>query len=70
MGQSATASKTIKAVKVKKSCCKSGTRCKRCPVVLKRLAHGGYAERLDKRHYVIVIPVPKPVMKRARARKS
>jgi hypothetical protein len=67
MGESATA---IRAVKVKKSCCKSGPRCKRCPAVLKRLERAGYAERLDKRHYVIVIPVPKPAMKRARARKS
>ena len=67
MSQTATA---IRAVKVKKSCCKSGPRCKRCPAVYKRLERQGYAERLDKRHYVVVIEVPKPVMKRARARKS
>ena len=59
-----------KRVKVKRSCCKSGPRCKRCPVVLKRLSDDGYAERVGKRDYLIVIQVPKPAMKRARARKA
>ena len=42
-----------KAIKPKKACCKSGPRCKRCPVVLKRLERAGLAERVDKRHYVL-----------------
>ncbi len=58
-----------KPVKAKKSCCKSGPRCKRCPLVLKRLEAGGYAQRVGKRRYVIDGSVPKGVVKRARARK-
>ena len=56
-----------KAVKTKKSCCKSGPRCKRCPVVWKRLAKQGYAERESRRRYVVVDVVPKRAMKSARA---
>jgi hypothetical protein len=56
-----------KAVKTKKSCCKSGPRCKRCPVVCKRLAMVGKAERLSKRRYVLV-DVTKRDLAAARAR--
>jgi uncharacterized C2H2 Zn-finger protein len=56
-------------IKVKKKCCESGPRCKRCPAVYKRLEAAGYAERVDKRHYVLIDVVPKRAMKRARARK-
>lgn len=59
---------TVKTVKTKKSCCKSGPRCKRCPVVLKRLANDGLAERVSKRVYVIEMPLPKKKLKAARAR--
>jgi hypothetical protein len=31
-------------IKPKKRCCKSGPRCKRCPVVCKRLVKAGLAE--------------------------
>ncbi len=55
-------------VKVKKKCCKSGPRCKRCPAVYKQLSNRGYAERLDKRIYIVQGKVPKKVMKRARKR--
>jgi hypothetical protein len=58
----------MKTVKTKKKCCKSGPRCKRCPAVYKRLEKQGYAERIDKRHFVVIEVVPKRVMKRARAR--
>ena len=58
----------METVKTKKKCCKSGPRCKRCPVVYKRLETQGYAERIDKRHFVVIEIVPKRVMKRARAR--
>ena len=34
-------------VKPKKRCCKSRPRCKRCPVVMKRLHKAGLAERHD-----------------------
>ena len=56
-----------KAVKAKKSCCKSRPRCKRCPVVCKRLVKSGHAERLSKRRYVLV-NVSKHDLKAARAR--
>jgi hypothetical protein len=53
-------------VKVKKRCCKSGPRCKRCPVVAKRLAEVGLAEKVGKRRYVV--DAPKRAVKAARAR--
>ena len=55
-----------KAVKTKKSCCKSGPRCKRCPVVCKRLEQAGFAEKVSKRKYVV--SAPKAALKAARAR--
>jgi hypothetical protein len=53
-------------VRCKRKCCKSGPRCKRCPVVWKRLAKGGYAERDGKLRYVVVEVVPKRELKAAR----
>jgi hypothetical protein len=38
-------------VRVKKRCCKDSPRCKRCPVVWKRLARAGLAERESNRLY-------------------
>ena len=55
-------------VKTKKKCCKSGPRCKKCPAVYKQLSNKGYAEKLDKRIYVVEGKVPKKIMKAARAR--
>jgi hypothetical protein len=40
-----------RTVVAKKRCCKDTPRCKRCPVVLKRLASAGLAERTSKRSY-------------------
>jgi hypothetical protein len=57
-----------KAIKAKKSCCKSKERCKRCPVVCKRLEKLGYAERHGKRQWSLVVIPPKPVLAAARAR--
>jgi hypothetical protein len=57
-----------KAIKSKKSCCKSKERCKRCPVVCKRLEKLGYAERHDKRHWSLVVIPPKSVLAAARLR--
>jgi hypothetical protein len=57
-----------KAIKAKKSCCKSKQRCKRCPVVCKRLEKLGYAERESKRHWTLVVIPPKSVLAAARTR--
>lgn len=57
----------VKTVKAKKRCCKDGPRCKRCPVVLKRLSQQGLAKRVSKRVYVLEMPVPKKKLKAARA---
>jgi hypothetical protein len=57
-----------KAVTTKKRCCRDRPRCKRCPVTWKRLEAAGHAEREDKRHYVVVLDVPKRALKAARAR--
>ena len=54
-------------VKCKKRCCRSGTRCKRCPVVWKRLSRDGFAERQGKLRYVVVDVVPKKALKAARS---
>ena len=53
-------------VRCKRKCCKSRPRCKRCPVVWKRLAKQGYAERESKLRYVVIDVVPKRVVKSAR----
>ena len=42
-----------KLVKTKRRCCRSGPRCKRCPVVCKRLEKQGLAERLELRLYKV-----------------
>ena len=55
-------------VKTKKRCCKSGPRCKRCPVVCKRLEKNGLAERLELRLYLVSGDVTKKQLKLARAR--
>jgi hypothetical protein len=57
-----------KVIKAKKRCCKSNARCKRCPVVCKRLEKLGYAEREDKRHWHLVAIPPKKVLAGARVR--
>ncbi len=55
-------------IRTKKKCCKSGPRCKKCPVVYKRLETAGYVERLDKRDWLVITKVPKKQFKLARAR--
>ncbi len=57
-----------KPVKVKKTCCGSRPRCKRCPVVWERLEKKGWAERISKRRYAIVERPPKKALKAARQR--
>ena len=53
-------------VRCKRKCCKSRKRCKRCPVVWKKLSKQGYAERTAKLHYVVIDVVPKRALKSAR----
>jgi hypothetical protein len=53
-------------VKPKKRCCKSRPRCKKCPVVCKRLAGHGLAERLDDGRYLVSKAVKKKDLKAAR----
>jgi hypothetical protein len=57
-----------KAIKAKKRCCQSNPRCKRCPVVCKRLEKLGYAERHSKRHWTMVVIPPTKVLAGARVR--
>ncbi len=55
------------AVKAKGTSCRDDPRCKRCPVVCKRLEQAGFLERRDKRVWVLLEPVPKKALKAARA---
>ena len=57
-----------RAVKVKKKCCKSGPRCKRCPAAMRKLERRGLATRTAKRHYVVALETTKKQWKAARAR--
>ena len=54
--------------KPKKGCCKSNPRCKKCPVVCKRLERQGLAERLELRVYKVSGGVTKKQLKAVRAR--
>ncbi len=62
----------VPVVMSKKKCCKDRPRCKKCPLVLKRLSDVGLAERLgnrsDGREFRLVKNVPKKVLKDARSR--
>jgi hypothetical protein len=55
-------------VKPKKRCCKSNPRCKRCPVVCKRLEKQGLADRRADGLVLIHAGVKKKQLKAARAR--
>jgi hypothetical protein len=54
--------------KPKKACCKSNPRCKRCPVVAKRLVKQGLATRRTDGIVVISPAVKKSHLKAARKR--
>jgi aldehyde:ferredoxin oxidoreductase len=54
-------------VKTKKRCCKSRPRCKRCPVVCKRLEQQGLAVRTSKGRYELSVELRKKQLKAARA---
>ncbi len=57
-----------KVVKPKKRCCTSKPRCKKCPVVCKRLAKQGLATKRDDGRYVVPKKIRKKTLKAARAR--
>jgi len=54
--------------KPKKGCCKSNPRCKRCPVVTKRLIQRGLATRRKDGLVVIAPDAKKKQLKAARSR--
>ncbi len=61
--------KAPKPVKPKTKCCKDDPlRCKRCPVVLKKLERQELAERLPDGRYVLSPDLKKKQLKAARAR--
>jgi len=43
----------VRTVKPKKRCCQSRPRCKRCPVVLKRLRKAGLAEHGEGGRWIV-----------------
>ena len=51
----------------KSTCCKDKPRCKRCPVVCKRLEQTGYLTRISKRRWLVRMPVSKKVLRTARS---
>jgi hypothetical protein len=53
----------VATVKAKSSCCKDTPRCKRCPVVLKRLERAGLAERVSARKYTLADGLTKKRLK-------
>ncbi|MEJ7790097.1 MAG: hypothetical protein WKF29_09470 [Thermoleophilaceae bacterium] len=55
-------------VEAKKRCCKSGPRCRRCPVTLDRLSKHGLAKRKGDGTYKVAKKLPKKRLKAARAR--
>jgi hypothetical protein len=55
-------------IKPKKRCCKSRPRCKRCPVVCKRLASQDLLAKRSDGRYVVVDVIKKKTYKAARAR--
>jgi hypothetical protein len=57
----------MRRIKTRKKCCKSRPRCKRCPVVCKRLESQGLAVREAKFHYLVSLDVKKKTLKAARA---
>ena len=61
------ATKAMKVVKPKGKCCRDDPRCKKCPVVLKRLAQEGLVERQGSK-YLVPKDLPKKRVKAARAR--
>ena len=55
-----------RVVKTKKRCCKSRPRCKKCPVVCKRLAAQGLAKKGPNGTFLLEVHISKKVLKTAR----
>jgi len=56
------------AYRPKRGCCKSSPRCKRCPVVAKRLVKAGLAEKRADGIVLLHVSVTKKQIKNARKR--
>ncbi len=54
-------------VDAKKKCCKDKPRCKRCPVVLRRLAEAGLAKRTGTRTYEVDLALKRRHLTAARS---
>ena len=59
--------KNARLVKPKKKCCRDRPRCKRCPVVCKRLMKQDLAERLENGRYVLSVDLSRKQLRAARA---
>ena len=59
--------KTRRIVQPKKKCCRDRPRCKRCPVVCKRLLKQGLAERKPDGTFALSVSLSKRELKSARA---
>ena len=64
----ATVPGVARTVQAKKRCCKSSPRCKRCPIVLKRLKQAGLAEHLHSREFRLDPSLHKAQLKAVRRR--
>jgi hypothetical protein len=53
-------------LKAKARCCNSRPRCKRCPLVCRRLERAGHAERVGKRVWIVPKKIPKKALRKAR----
>jgi hypothetical protein len=60
--------KSDRLLKPKKKCCRDSPRCKRCPVVCKRLGKQGLADRMQDGRYMLALTLSKKQLKAARAR--
>jgi hypothetical protein len=58
--------RVAKVIKPKKRCCKSRPRCKKCPVVCKRLVNAGLAEKRSNGTFKLHVDVTKKALKAAR----
>jgi hypothetical protein len=56
----------LRVIKPKRRCCKSSPRCKRCPVVCKKLMKAGWAEKREDGRYELSAKLKKRVYKAAR----
>jgi len=60
--------KKHRRIKPKRRCCKSSPRCKKCPVVCKRLVKAGAATRRSDGAYMVDLGIGKKALKAARSR--